>query len=101
MSGFCNEDPYGRCALDNGAMVAILLVEDDPSVRTGLELALTRQGPSIPACAPGEEGLEHVRARRPEIVILDVMLPGIDDNKNNRRVRRTDQMPIILLTARS
>ncbi|GLY74194.1 response regulator transcription factor [Actinoallomurus iriomotensis] len=82
-------------------MSAILLVEDDPSVRTGLELALTRQGHSVTACTTGEEGLEHARARRPEIVILDVMLPGIDGFEFCRRVRRTDQMPIILLTARS
>src|SRR3954462_11959240 len=82
-------------------MAAILLVEDDPSVRTGLELALTRQGHSVTACATGEDGLEHVRSRRPEIVILDVMLPGIDGFEVCRRVRRTDQMPIILLTARS
>ncbi|GAA4520234.1 two-component system response regulator AfsQ1 [Actinoallomurus oryzae] len=82
-------------------MAAILLVEDDPSVRTGLELALTRQGHSVTACATGEEGLEHARARRPEIVILDVMLPGVDGFEVCRRVRRTDQMPIILLTARS
>jgi two-component system, OmpR family, response regulator MtrA len=81
-------------------MVAILLIEDDPSVRTGLELALTRQGHSVTACATGEEGLDHARARRPEIVILDVMLPGIDGFEVCRRVRRTDQMPIILLTAR-
>ncbi len=82
-------------------MVAILLVEDDPSVRTGLELALTRQGHSITSRATGEEGLEYTRARRPEIVILDVMLPGIDGFEVCRRIRRTDQMPIILLTARS
>jgi two-component system, OmpR family, response regulator MtrA len=82
-------------------MAAILLVEDDPSVRTGLELALTRQGHSVTACASGEEALDQARARPPEIVILDVMLPGIDGFEVCRRVRRTDQMPIILLTARS
>ena len=82
-------------------MAAILLVEDDPSVRTGLELALTRQGHSVTACASGEEALDQARARPPEIVILDVMLPGIDGFEVCRRVRRTDQMPIILLPARS
>jgi DNA-binding response OmpR family regulator len=82
-------------------MVAILLVEDDPSVRTGLELALTRQGHSVTARTTGEEGLEYARARRPEIVVLDVMLPGIDGFEVCRRIRRTDQLPIILLTARS
>jgi two-component system, OmpR family, response regulator MtrA len=90
-----------RRTADNGAMAVILLVEDDPSVRTGLELALTRQGHSVTACASGEEALDQVRTRPPEIVVLDVMLPGVDGFEVCRRVRRTDQMPIILLTARS
>lgn len=81
-------------------MAGILLVEDDPSVRAGLELALTRQGHSVTAYATGEEALDHVRARRPEIAILDVMLPGIDGVEVCRRIRRLDSLPIILLTAR-
>ncbi|GLX98883.1 response regulator [Herbidospora sp. NEAU-GS84] len=80
-------------------MAGILLVEDDPSVRTGLELALARQGHSITAFGTGEEALEHIRARRPEIVILDVMLPGIDGVEVCRRIRKLDSLPIILLTA--
>nr|WP_205830797.1 response regulator transcription factor [Microbispora sp. CL1-1] len=76
------------------------MVEDDPSVRAGLELALTRQGHSVTAYATGEEALEHVRSRRPEIAILDVMLPGIDGVEVCRRIRRLDPLPIILLTAR-
>ena len=81
-------------------MAGILLVEDDPSVRVGLELALTRQGHSVTSYATGEEALEHVRSRRPEIAILDVMLPGIDGVEVCRRIRRLDSLPIILLTAR-
>ncbi|MEU6410161.1 response regulator transcription factor [Microbispora sp. NPDC046933] len=81
-------------------MAGILLVEDDPSVRAGLELALTRQGHSVTAYATGEEALDHVRSRRPEIAILDVMLPGIDGVEVCRRIRRLDPLPIILLTAR-
>jgi two-component system response regulator MtrA len=82
-------------------VAAVLLIEDDPSVRSGLELALIRQGHSVVTCATGEQGLEHITARRPEIVILDVMLPGLDGFEVCRRIRRTDQMPIIMLTARS
>ncbi|MGI5154565.1 response regulator [Microbispora sp. CA-102843] len=81
-------------------MAGILLVEDDPSVRAGLELALTRQGHSVTAYGTGEEALDHVRSRRPEIAILDVMLPGIDGVEVCRRIRRLDPLPIILLTAR-
>ncbi|MBD3145037.1 response regulator [Microbispora bryophytorum] len=81
-------------------MAGILLVEDDPSVRAGLELALTRQGHSVTAYATGEEALDHVRSRHPEIAILDVMLPGIDGVEVCRRIRRLGPLPIILLTAR-
>ncbi|TDD83564.1 response regulator transcription factor [Actinomadura rubrisoli] len=81
-------------------MVSILFVEDDPSARTALELALTRQGHSVTSRATGEDGLEALRARRPEIVILDVMLPGIDGIEVCRRIRREDALPVILLTAR-
>lgn len=84
----------------NDEVAGILLVEDDPSVRTGLELALTRQGHVVTSYATGEEALDHVRTRRPEIAILDVMLPGVDGVEVCRRIRKTDSLPIILLTAR-
>ncbi|GII93177.1 transcriptional regulatory protein AfsQ1 [Sinosporangium siamense] len=85
---------------NNDRVAGILLVEDDPSVRTALELALSRQGHSVTAYGTGEEALDHVRARRPEIAILDVMLPGINGVEVCRRIRKLDQLPVILLTAR-
>ncbi|GGV04695.1 transcriptional regulatory protein AfsQ1 [Actinomadura cremea] len=86
-------------------MAKILLVEDDPSARVGLEMALTRQGHGVTARATGEDGLDALRALRPEIAILDVMLPGIDGIETCRRVRRDEtcggaDLPIVLLTAR-
>lgn len=89
-----------RRSTHNDRVAGILLVEDDPSVRIGLELALTHQGHSVTAYETGEEALDHLRARRPEIVILDVMLPGIDGVEVCRRIRKIDSLPIILLTAR-
>ncbi|HTJ71271.1 MAG TPA: response regulator transcription factor [Actinospica sp.] len=82
-------------------MPSLLLVEDDPSIRMAIELALTRQGHRVTAAATGEEGLELWQSQRPELVVLDVMLPGLDGFEVCRRIRRTDQVPIILLTARS
>ncbi|MFD0904337.1 response regulator transcription factor [Actinomadura sediminis] len=86
-------------------MAKILLVEDDPSARVGLEMALTRQGHGVTARATGEDGLDALRALRPEIAILDVMLPGIDGIETCRRIRRDEVcggsgLPVILLTAR-
>jgi len=66
-----------------------------------IELALTRQGHQVATAATGEEALELWQSQRPELVVLDVMLPGIDGFEICRRIRRTDQVPIILLTARS
>lgn len=78
-----------------------MLVEDDPSIRMAIELALTRQGHVVTTAATGEEGLALWQSQRPELVVLDVMLPGLDGFEVCRRIRRTDQVPIILLTARS
>jgi DNA-binding response OmpR family regulator len=80
---------------------SLLLVEDDPSIRMAIELALTRQGHQVTTAATGEQALELWQTQRPELVVLDVMLPGIDGFEICRRIRRTDQVPIILLTARS
>jgi DNA-binding response OmpR family regulator len=66
-----------------------------------IELALTRQGHQVATAATGEEALELWQTQRPELVVLDVMLPGLDGFEVCRRIRRTDQVPIILLTARS
>lgn len=82
-------------------MPSLLLVEDDPSIRMAIEIALTRQGHQVASAATGEEALEMWQSQRPELVVLDVMLPGIDGFEICRRIRRTDQVPIILLTARS
>jgi DNA-binding response OmpR family regulator len=80
---------------------SLLLVEDDPSIRMAIELALTRQGHQVATASTGEQALELWQTQRPELVVLDVMLPGIDGFEICRRIRRTDQVPIILLTARS
>ncbi|SFB86857.1 DNA-binding response regulator, OmpR family, contains REC and winged-helix (wHTH) domain [Streptomyces aidingensis] len=79
----------------------LLLIEDDDAVRTGLEMGLTRQGHRVITAPSGEEGLRLLREQRPDLIVLDVGLPGIDGFEVCRRIRRTDQLPIILLTARS
>lgn len=78
----------------------ILLIEDDPAVRQGLELALSRQGHRVDAVESGERGLERLRADRPDVVVLDLMLPGIDGFEVCRRIQAAGDVPIIMLTAR-
>jgi DNA-binding response OmpR family regulator len=77
------------------------LIEDDRAVREGLQLALRRQGHTIHAAESGEEGLTRLRAEAPDIVVLDLMLPGIDGFEVCRRIRSIGDIPIIMLTARS
>jgi two-component system response regulator MtrA len=79
----------------------VLLIEDDPAVREGLELALRHLGHQVVARADGESGLDAARTEAPHVVVLDVMLPGIDGFEVCRRLRATGSTPIIMLTARS
>ncbi|MGW0203966.1 response regulator, partial [Nonomuraea sp. NPDC003201] len=81
-------------------MSRVLLIEDDPAVREGLELALTRHGHRVSAVESGEQGLERLRAHLPDVVVLDLMLPGMDGFEVCRRIRAAGQVPIIMVTAR-
>lgn len=81
-------------------MPRVLLIEDDAAVRHGVSLALRRRGHDVAAAASGEEGLTTLPAFRPDIVLLDLMLPGKDGFEICRRIRADRQLPIIMLTAR-
>ncbi|MBY8885793.1 response regulator transcription factor [Streptomyces sp. PTM05] len=81
-------------------MSRVLLIEDDPAVRHGVSLALRRRGHEVEAAATGEDGLRVLDTFRPELVLLDLMLPGASGFEICRRIRDTRQLPIIMLTAR-
>nr|WP_298323779.1 response regulator transcription factor [Haloactinopolyspora sp.] len=81
-------------------MPRVLLIEDDDSVRSGLELALRRQGHDVVTASTGEQGLQRLDDHV-EIIVLDLMLPGIDGFEVCRRVRARGSVPIIMLTARN
>ncbi|ANY08850.1 response regulator transcription factor [Pseudonocardia sp. HH130630-07] len=81
-------------------MAAVLLIEDDPLVRRGLELALSRLGHGVQLAGTGEDGLREFGARRPDLVVLDLMLPGMDGFEVCRRIRAAGETPVIMLTAR-
>jgi len=80
-------------------MPRVLLIEDDEAVRDGLTLALTRQGHAVAASETGEQGLARLAAA--DVVVLDLMLPGMDGFEVCRRIRAAGDLPIIMLTARS
>jgi DNA-binding response OmpR family regulator len=82
-------------------MSRVLLIEDDQGVRTGLQLALTRQGHAVHAVETGELGLAWLADGQSDVVVLDLMLPGMDGFEVCRRIRAGGDLPIIMLTARS
>ena len=82
-------------------MASILLVEDDASVREAVAMALEGDGHRVETAVSGDEALARWQRSRPDLILLDVMLPGADGLEVCRMVRRDDQVPIIMLTARS
>ncbi|MFF1607995.1 response regulator [Amycolatopsis sp. NPDC058278] len=82
-------------------MAEVLVVEDDAAVREGLQLALRRQGHVVHTAESGELGIDVLVRHRPDLVVLDLMLPGMDGFETCRRMRAAGPVPIIMLTARS
>src|SRR5580693_9444266 len=82
-------------------MATVLLVEDDPAAREGLELALRRLGYGVRAAETGEAALRDFPGAGADVVVLDVMLPGLDGFEVCRRLRRDGDVPVIMLTARA
>ena len=82
-------------------MTRILIVEDEESYREPLVYQLTREGYEVSAAATGEEGLELFTHGGIDLVLLDLMLPGIDGTTLCRRIREQSRVPIIMLTAKS
>jgi DNA-binding response OmpR family regulator len=82
-------------------MSRVLLIEDDKDVRDGLALALTWQGHTVRAVESGELGLSALAEDPTDVVVLDLMLPGIDGFEVCRRIRADTNLPIIMVTARN
>jgi DNA-binding response OmpR family regulator len=77
----------------------LLLVDDDRALATMVGEYLTLQGFSVESVASGEEALTSIRARAPDLVVLDIGLPGIDGLQTLERLRLTYTVPVIMLTA--
>lgn len=82
-------------------MTRILIVEDEESYREPLVYQLTREGYDVSAAATGEDGLELFTQGGVDLVLLDLMLPGLDGTALCRRIREQSRVPIIMLTAKS
>ncbi len=79
----------------------ILVIEDDPSITMGLELNLRAEGYQVLLAHDGEEGLEKAREKDIDLVILDVMLPGLNGFEVLRTLRHSGHtVPVLMLSAR-
>src|SRR5476651_1624448 len=79
----------------------ILVVDDEPSYRDALSVALQREGFVVETAADGPEALSRFEASRPALVLLDVMLPHMSGVDVCREIRARSQVPIIMVTARN
>lgn len=83
-------------------MTKILLVEDEMSIRKFIKITLEREGFDVYEAGSGEEGLEIAKEEHPEMVLLDIMLPGIDGFEVCNRLRASfPNLGIIMLTAKA
>ncbi len=82
-------------------MSHVLIIEDDERIRASMRLALEDEGYTVSDVESGEEALAALEGSTPDVVLIDLMLPGIDGFETCRRVRRTSTVPVIVVTARS
>lgn len=79
----------------------ILAVEDDERIRAAVKLALEDEGWTVAEASTGEEALEAFQQDPADVVLIDIMLPGIDGFEVCRSIRRTSDVPIVMVTARA
>jgi DNA-binding response OmpR family regulator len=81
-------------------MKKALIVDDDPNISELLRLYFDKDGFAVVSCLDGEKAVETFRQSLPDVIILDLMLPGKDGYDIIREIRKTSDIPILMLTAR-
>ncbi|SCL53173.1 DNA-binding response regulator, OmpR family, contains REC and winged-helix (wHTH) domain [Micromonospora eburnea] len=89
-----------RPAGDDAGVTAVLVIEDDDRIRLALLLALEEEGYTAYGAASAEEGLRRQRQDPADNVLVDLMLPGLDGFECIRQLRRDDDVPIVVVSAR-
>lgn len=82
------------------ANARLLIVEDDDRIRASLRLALRDEGYAVVDAPDADSALERFREEEPDLILLDVLLPGMDGLELCRTIRRTSAVPVVMLTAR-
>ena len=87
--------------MNSGTGAVILVIEDDPAIRLGLKKSLGFEGYQVLEAEDGERGLELVFERRPDLIVLDIMLPRLNGYEVCRTIRKHDaNLPIVMLSAK-
>ena len=81
-------------------MTRILVVDDEPTILDSVGYALQREGFDVSSARDGTEGLRLARAENPDVIVLDVMLPGLSGREICRQLRAESDVPILMLSAR-
>ncbi len=84
-----------------GVGTRILTVEDDGRIRQAVKLALEDEGWEVDEAETGETAMERFKAQASDVVLIDIMLPGVDGFEVCRSIRRISDVPIIMVTARN
>ena len=77
----------------------ILIIDDDPEIRTLIETTFSRSGAQMLKAGSGQEGLQKVYMHKPDLIILDIMMPEMDGFETCRQIRQLSDTPLIMLTA--
>jgi DNA-binding response OmpR family regulator len=85
--------------MENSMPIKVLAIDDDPAMTELLTLLLKPRGFEVITANTGEDGLEMVKKDKPEVVILDLMMPGMDGWKVCAAIRGFSQVPILILSA--
>jgi DNA-binding response OmpR family regulator len=81
-------------------MSSILVIEDDPAIRSAVQRTMADRGHAVAIASSGMSGLEHVLVERPDVVLLDLGLPDVDGLTMISMIRAASTVPIIVITAR-
>lgn len=81
-------------------MPKILLVDDDPHIRDMVRFALAREGFAVVEAENGVEALQRAEDERPDLIVLDIMMPEMDGTEVCRRLRRDSRVPIVFVSSR-
>jgi DNA-binding response OmpR family regulator len=81
-------------------VIRVLVIDDEPNVREIVQAYLEREGFEVQTASTGTQGLQCIVELEPQLIVLDVMLPGIDGIEILKRIRPLNRTPVLLLTAR-